>query len=122
MVFGKGRIQLLAGEIRDQMGFKNLAIGVLAVGDFAEAQRADILLVLAHEEVLDFCSPADGDDQETGCEWVERAAVADFLGVQRATGYGHDIVGCHASGFVHEQDAINFSSGFHQRELLKNRF
>ena len=122
MVFGERRIQLIAGKIGDRPGFDDLSVGVLAVRDLTEAQRADILLVLAHEEVLDFCSSADGDDQETCRERVERAAVADFFGVQRTAGYRHDIVGCHAGGFVYEQDAINFSSGFHQRELLKNRF
>ena len=62
MKFGEGGFDLILGKIRHGLGFQNLAVGVLAVGRLAEAEGADILLVLAHEEVLDFCAPAEGED------------------------------------------------------------
>ena len=85
---------------------QHLAIRILAVGGDAEVHRADVLLVLGHEQILDLCAAAEHDEQKPGGERIERAAMADFLGAEAATDDGDDVVGRHARGFVDEENTV----------------
>jgi hypothetical protein len=78
----------------------------LAVSGDAERHRADVFLVLAHEEVLNLGATPEDDDEQAGGERVERAAVADLLGVERAADYGNHVVRGHAGGFIDQEDAV----------------
>lgn len=97
---GEGGFDLVVGVIGDWAFFEDGAVGVLGIGDLAEAEGADVFLVFAHEEVLDFGAAADGEEEEAGGEGVEGAAVADFFGFEDAAAESDDVVGGHAWGFV----------------------
>ena len=87
-----------------------MAVGILAVGRHAERHRADVFLVLGHEQILDLRAASEDDEEQAGGERIERAAVADFFGVEPAADDGDDVVRGHAGRFVHEEDAVKFWS------------
>ena len=45
----------------------------------AEFQRAGIFLVFTHEQVLNFCPASDGQQQQSGRDWIERAAMPNLF-------------------------------------------
>ena len=49
----------------------NLAIRILAIGGLAELHGALVLLVLGHEDILDFVAAADDDDEQPGGEGID---------------------------------------------------
>ena len=61
--FGERRLDLFAGKIGDRLRFRHFSVGILAVSRYPEPYRSAVFFVLAHEQILDFCSPADGDEQ-----------------------------------------------------------
>ena len=59
--------------------------------------RADVFLVLAHEQILDLRAAAEDDEEQAGGERIERAAMADLLRAETAADDGDDVVRGHAA-------------------------
>ena len=120
-VVGEGVGDLGGGEFGDGAGFDGIAFRVLSGSGHAEAEGALVFLFFGHEEVLDAGGFADDEDEEAGGHGVERAAVADFPGVETAACDGDDIVGGHVLTFVDEEDAVDFrfrGTGFRRQRVL----
>jgi hypothetical protein len=82
-----------------------LVVGILRPGGDAEEHGADVFLVLAHQQVLNFCAATNDNDQQPRRERIERAAMADPLRAEAAADIATTSRG-HAFGFVDQQDAI----------------
>ena len=104
--FFKGRPHLFLGQLRHRSFFEHLParswVSVVAPSD----KRADVFLVLAHEQILDLRPAAEGENEQTGGDRVERAAMADLFDLELAPNERDDIVRGHAGGFVDQQDAV----------------
>ena len=72
--------------------------------------RADVFLVLAHEQILDFGSASEREQKQTGRNRIERSAMADLFDLQPSPDERDDVVRRHARGFVDEQDAVRSCS------------
>ena len=106
VVFSERGVDLIAGKVGDFAGFGDLPIGILAVRHHTEPHRADVFLVLAHQQILNLRAAPEHDDEEPGGERVEGAAMADLLRAERAPHDGDDVVRGHARGFIYEEDAV----------------
>ena len=80
--------------------FEHFALPVLGAGGRPERDGADVFLVLAHQQILDLGGAPDDQHEQAGGHRIERAAVADFLGVQRPAGDGHHVVRRHVGRLV----------------------
>src|SRR6266404_7332326 len=54
----------------------DFTFSVLRAGRDAECEGTSIFLIFAHEQILDFCSPSNRQEKQTGCDWVEGSAHA----------------------------------------------
>ena len=53
IILGEGSFKLLRGNLRYRACLYHLPIGILGIGYLSQFHRADIFLVLAHQEILD---------------------------------------------------------------------
>ena len=83
---------LFLAQIADRLFIDHLPFPVLRAGGLAKCQRALILLVLAHQQILDFGGATHHQDQQAGGHRIKGSAMADFFGVQGATRDGDNIV------------------------------
>src|SRR5207247_10565020 len=60
----------------------HLAFFVLRAACHCEHHRSGIFLILRHEEILNFCTAAEGEQQKTGRDWIERAAMTNLSDLQ----------------------------------------
>ena len=113
--FGKSGIDGRPVQGGDGFGFEDFACGVLGVGGFPEFQRALVLFVLRHEQVLDAGGFANDKHKESGGDGIERAAVANLTLVKAASDEVDNVVGGATGGFVDQEQAIKL--GDHGNEL-----
>jgi hypothetical protein len=86
--------------------FSHFTLSILGAGRYAEHKRSDVFLVFAHEQILNFRSAPQREQQQTSGDGIERAAMADFRDPEASPDQRHDIVGGHAFCLIDEQDAI----------------
>ena len=79
---------------------------VLGISRYSQQHRAGVILVFAHEEILNFGSAPEGEQEQTGRDRIKRAAVPDLFYLQPSPDNGDDIVRCHSGRLVDEQDAV----------------
>lgn len=106
---------LVLRELRNRFLFDDLALAVLAVGGDAERQRADVFLLLGHEQVLNLGGIPDHENEHARGHGIQRATVADLFRIQAASRDCHDVVRGHVLTFVHEENSVDVSfahSGF----------
>src|SRR5205823_2437519 len=84
----------------------DFALSILRAGRDAECEGTSIFLIFAHEQILDFCSPSNRQEKQTGCDWVEGSAVAHFFYLELPTDQRDDIMRGHPFGLVDKQDAV----------------
>ena len=96
----EGQLYFLGIDLFDRTGLDHVAITILRVGSYAEEQGPDILLILAHQEILDFGSSADHDQQQASSKRVESPTVTDLLHSQALTHCCHYIVAGHLRFFI----------------------
>ena len=112
----EGGLDVRAGEVRHGLLLEDFALGILRVRGGSERECAGVFLVLAHEEVLNARGIADDEDEHAGGHRVQRAAVADFFGVEAAARHGHHVMRGHFLAFIDQENAINrVVGGLHLR-------
>ena len=99
-------IDLLAREIGHGFGFDDFAVSILAAGGDAEGHGAGVFLVFGHEQILDLRPAPEREDEQAGGARIERAAVADLLGVEAAADDGDHVMRGHAGRFIYEEDTV----------------
>src|SRR6266699_7034794 len=62
----------------------HFSLSILSAGCHPEHERAGVLFVLAHEQILDFCSAPERKQEQTGGDGIERAAMADWFHLEFA--------------------------------------
>src|ERR1700722_10531102 len=96
----EGQLYLCGIDLFYRTGLDHVAITILRVGSYAEEQGPDILLVLAHQEILDFGPPADHDQQQPGSKRIESPTVTDLLHSQALTHSRYYVVAGHLRFFI----------------------
>ena len=88
----------------------HFSLSILRAGCDAERKRAGVFFVLAHEQVLDFRAAPEREQEQTGGDGIERAAMADFFHLEFAPNERDHVVRRHPLGFVHEKNAVRSCS------------
>src|SRR5579885_1786527 len=95
-----------ADEIIGQRTFGNdFAFRVIRAGALSEMDGAFIRFRLGRKILKKSRCGADGDDEQTAAERIERSSVADTFGAQLATDGVDDIVRSDAEWLIDQQDA-----------------
>ena len=90
----------------DVGGGGDLAVGVVGVAGFAEAEGEAVELGAVHDVGHGLGGGAEGDRQDAGGERVERAAMAGLLGVEGAADAVDHVGAGEARRLVDDQPAV----------------
>ena len=93
-------------DLRDRSLLNHLSLTILCVGRDAEHEFSDVLLIFAHEQILDLCAASHGDQEQARRCRIERAAMADSPNLELASDQRHDVVRSHALCFIDKQNAV----------------
>ena len=104
--FLKRRANCGHAQLRHWFCLDDVTLSILRAGACAERERADVFLVFAHQQILDFGSAPDRQEKQPGCDWVEGSAMTDLFYSELTTRDRDDVVRSHAFGFVHQKDAV----------------
>lgn len=100
-------LDLISSEIRDRLGFEDLAFLVLGGGGAPQRQSSGVFFVLGHEEVLNARGIAEHENEHSCRHGIKCAAMSDLLLVEASTGHSHDVMRRHVGFFVDEEDSTN---------------
>ena len=103
-----GGVQRLAIERGHRCGGRDVALGIVAVGGFAELNGALVDFVVGSEFHGKLGGSAEEQNQEAGGGGVEGAAMADLLEAVLAADNVHNVVRGGAGRLVDEQCTVQF--------------
>src|SRR6266404_1457156 len=84
----------------------HFSLSILCAGCDPEHERAGVFLVLAHEQILNLCAAPECEQEQTGGDGIERAAMADLFHLEFAPNERDHVVRRHRLGLVHEKNAV----------------
>src|SRR6516165_11931524 len=79
MILRKGCLYLRMGKGDDRAGCKNCSLPILRICHLAKFDCSHILLIFAHQEILDLRSATNYDQKQPGREGIQGAAMANLL-------------------------------------------
>jgi hypothetical protein len=104
--FFKGGANLILIEWWHVALSDDFALSILRGGRHAEQQGPRIFLVFAHEQILNFRPAPKREQEQTGGDRIEGAAMADFLDPELSPDQRYHVVRSHPLCFIDKQDAV----------------
>ena len=90
--FRERSANLVIRQWRNLARLDNLAFPVVRRRGDSECHCARVLLIFSHEKVLDFGTPANSQQKQTGRNRIECAAMADLFDLQTTAHQSNDIM------------------------------
>src|SRR5436309_1130823 len=66
-------------QLRHRFCLDDFTFSILRARSRAKRKGANIFLIFAHQQILNFCSASDREEKQAGRDWIERSAMADFF-------------------------------------------
>src|SRR5205823_13673683 len=76
----------------------DFTFSVLRTGRYAKCEGTSIFFILAHEQILDFCSASNRQEKQSGSNRVEGSAVAHFSYLELPADQRDNIMRSHPFG------------------------
>lgn len=94
----------------ERLEILRLAFEVVGWRNGAKRNRAGVFFFLCHEFVDLLGEFAGTDNQQAGCQWVQRAGMTNFFGTREIADFSNGIEGRPAERFVNQKHSSFFKT------------